>query len=297
MIVPTRPRRPGHTTHRGDHAAGDRVAAITGTRRPAPSRAPILASRHDSSGPGPGVQHRPQAGPPRRAHPWQARRPPGGGCPRSPRTRPPPRPASPASAPRRPPRCTAADPPARCCDPGTPVTSDDSHSTEGGHPTRHHPPSPPRQPNHAQPRAQPPACRHSPRPPGATAPSAFPRRHAAPAAGSLPVAGCGEPQTAAHDRGSRPGQPAPPVDRLSPPQAQRLRVPAAPRSRVCPRRAARSSGKAGGAAAPACHRDLRAWPRRLARTARRDHPRTPEAPARHRSPALAAIPPAMYLRR
>ena len=132
------------------------------------------------------------------------------GCPRSPRTRPPPRSASPASAPRRPPRCTAADPPARCRDPGTPVTSDDSSSTGGGHATRHYPPSPPRQPNHAQPRAQPPACRHSPRPPGATAPSAFPRRHAAPAAGSFPVAGCGEPQTAARDRGSRPRQPAPP---------------------------------------------------------------------------------------
>ena len=36
------------------------------------------------------------------------------------------------------------------------------------------------------------------------------------------------------------------VNRLSPPQAERLRVLAAPRSGVCPRRAARSSGKAAG---------------------------------------------------
>ena len=119
--------------------------------------------------------------------------------------------------------------------PGTPATSDDSSSTGGGHPTRHHPPSPPRQPNHAQPPAQPPACRHSPRPPGATAPSAFPpparRTSRRPIPGS-PMRGTARPlpMTTAHNHDNLHHH----VDRLSPHQAERLRVLAPPRSRVCP---------------------------------------------------------------
>ena len=244
MIVPTWPRRPGHTTHRGDHAAGDRVAAIAATRRPAPSRTPILASQQtDSSGPGPGVQHRPQAG--RRDQPTPDRPgAPRASCPRSPPTRPPPRPASPATAPRRPPRCTTADPPARRRHPGTPATSDDSSSTGGGHTTRHHPPSP-RQANHAQPRRtrRPAGTLPGRREPQHRQPSPAGTPHRPQAHSRQPDAGNRRPLpvTAAHDHDNLHHL----ADRLSPPQAERLRVPAAPRSRVCPRRAARSSRKAG----------------------------------------------------
>jgi hypothetical protein len=94
----------------------------------------------------------------------------------------------------------------------------------------------------------------------------------------IPVAGCGEPQAAARDRGSRPRQPAPPSGPAQPAPgraAARTRRPPIP---GLPPPRSQKLKESGGAAAPACHRDLGAWPRRLARTARRDHRWTPEAP-------------------
>ncbi len=114
------PAAPGTPPTAATMPLGDRAATIAGTRRPAPSRARILASRHNDSS-DPDQAFSTDRGPGRRDEPTPDR--PGAlraGCPRSPRTRPPPRSAGPASASRRPPRCTAAGPAARCCDPGTP---------------------------------------------------------------------------------------------------------------------------------------------------------------------------------
>ena len=133
-------------------------------------------------------------------------------------------------------------------------------------------------------------------PPGTTRPARIPDLQAlSPDAGShstvclpsparrtgrrlIPVAGCGEPQAAARDRGSRPRRPAPPREPAQPAPGRAAARTRRPPIRSLPPPGSQKLGESGGAAAPACHRDLGAWPRRLARTARRDHPRTPEAP-------------------